>query len=299
MPTKQRVDRYSGSRTSTRNNRSGRGITDNNLSRGSKFDSTSYRPQYTSNNNSAYRNSAPSNMGVYTDTRYPDRGYNNNSGYRNDSTIRPGNTNYSGDSSYVNSGYSSGARNRMPATDHYSRTYLGRSDISYAPARNGSYSYNPPRINVGNVSGTADGYYVPSQAPVPGYKQSGAVERSPRRIQKKQLTAEEKLANKKKAKSRFMSVLGIMVLFLMCVVMIYRQTAIFGMNQEINKLNSQYNAAIVTNEGVQASIDKSVELGNLEAVAKNELGMVEPDSSHVFYIDMAAKDEVVKSLKNK
>lgn len=85
----------------------------------------------------------------------------------------------------------------------------------------------------------------------------------------------------------------------MCVLMLYRQSAIFGKNQEIETLNSEYSKILVTNEGIQSSIDKSIELGNLESVAKNQLGMVNPDSSQIFYIDMGIKDEVVKSSSSK
>lgn len=118
-------------------------------------------------------------------------------------------------------------------------------------------------------------------------------------VQRKILTREERLENKRKLKARVLSILGIAVIFLMCVLMLYRQSAIFGKNQEIETLNSEYSKILVTNEGIQSSIDKSIELGNLESVAKNQLGMVNPDSSQIFYIDMGIKDEVVKSSSSK
>ena len=120
-----------------------------------------------------------------------------------------------------------------------------------------------------------------------------------REVQRKILTREERLENKRKLKARVLSILGIAVIFLMCVLMLYRQSAIFGKNQEIETLNSEYSKILVTNEGIQSSIDKSIELGNLESVAKNQLGMVNPDSSQIFYIDMGIKDEVVKSSSSK
>ena len=118
-------------------------------------------------------------------------------------------------------------------------------------------------------------------------------------VQRKILTREERLENKRKLKARVLSILGIAVIFLMCVLMLYRQSAIFGKNQEIETLNSEYSKILVTNEGIQSSIDKSIELGNLESVAKNQLGMDNPDSSQIFYIDMGIKDEVVKSSSSK
>jgi len=100
------------------------------------------------------------------------------------------------------------------------------------------------------------------------------------------------------AKSRVGSFILVAVVFLMAAIMIYRQTEIFRRNQEISELNTQYNDILVTNEEIQSNINKSVELGNLESVAKNELGMISPDSSQVFYIDMGNRDEVVRSGKN-
>ena len=85
----------------------------------------------------------------------------------------------------------------------------------------------------------------------------------------------------------------------MCLAMLYGQAAIFGKNQEIESLESEYGKVLVTNEGIQAEIDKSIELGNLESIAKNRLGMISPDSSQVFYVDMGAKDEVVRSSSSK
>ena len=88
-------------------------------------------------------------------------------------------------------------------------------------------------------------------------------------------------------------------IFLLSAVMIYRQTAIFGKNREIEKLNNELSGILVTNEGIQSSIDRSIELGNLETYAKNRLGMINPDSSQIFYVDMGARDEVVKSSASK
>lgn len=100
------------------------------------------------------------------------------------------------------------------------------------------------------------------------------------------------------AQRRIFYCLGFAVIFLMCVIILYRQTAIFSMNREIDKLNTNYNDILVTNEEIQTNINKSIELGNLESVAKNELGMISPDSSQVFYIDMGNRDSVVKSGKS-
>lgn len=129
-----------------------------------------------------------------------------------------------------------------------------------------------------------------------GYK---APERTAPAPERKILTREERLANKRKFRSRLRVIGVIALVFLMSAILIYRQTAIFGKNRQIESLNSDLNGIIVTNEGIQSSIDRSIELGNLESFAKNRLGMINPDSSQIFYIDMGAGDEVVKSSSSK
>ena len=115
--------------------------------------------------------------------------------------------------------------------------------------------------------------------------------------ERKIITREECLANKRKVRSRLKAIGVIALVFLMSAVLIYRQTAIFGKNRQIESLHSELSGIIVTNEAVQSNIDRSIELGNLETFAKNRLGMVNPDSSQIFYIDMGAGDEVVKPSK--
>lgn len=153
---------------------------------------------------------------------------------------------------------------------------LSRTDRTYEPLRTSSA-----------------GAYAPERTAVRQMPQRAAVVRSAAPSVKAQREAAIRTA-----KSRLgYFVLGA-VLFLMAAFMIYRQTEIFRRNQEISELNTQYNDILVTNEEIQSNINKSVELGNLESVAKNELGMISPDSSQVFYIDMGNRDEVVRSGKN-
>lgn len=162
--------------------------------------------------------------------------------------------------------------------------------------------YYPPVYTAPSERTLSNGMQTPSvsayERPL-GYAGGTTVAVPGRETRRKILTREERIENKRKLKARVLSILGIAVIFLMCVLMLYRQSAIFGKNQEIETLNSEYNKILVTNEGIQSSIDKSVELGNLESVAKNQLGMVNPDSSQIFYIDMGIKDEVVKSSSSK
>lgn len=153
---------------------------------------------------------------------------------------------------------------------------LSRTDRTYEPLRTSSAgAYAPERTAVRQMPQRAA--VVRPAAPSAGAQREAAI---------------------RTAKSRLGYFILGAVLFLMAAFMIYRQTEIFRRNQEISELNTQYNDILVTNEEIQSNINKSVELGNLESVAKNELGMISPDSSQVFYIDMGNRDEVVRSGKN-
>lgn len=187
--------------------------------------------------------------------------------------------------------------------------YRAQSPANYQSTRSGLYSntnmqtgYRAPSpanyqsTRSGLYSNTYTGYTEPAARPQADT--AGAAEAAGIRTVRR-LTPAERALNKRKVKARMAFIAGVVVVFLMCVVMLYRQTAIFGKNQEIEALTDEYNNILVTNEEIQANIDRSIELGNLESVAKNELGMVSPDSSQIFYVDMGARDEVVKDSSSK
>ena len=202
--------------------------------------------------------------------------------------------------------------------NNYNERYYGGSyndPRAYAPARDARQTRRPDLGGAGYYdayrpaaqrtydrtayrTAEARSYGAYTAAPAErGYEIPERPTRTAPAPERKILTREERLANKRKVRSR-LKVIGVIALvFLMSAVLIYRQTAIFGKNRQIESLNSELSGIIVTNEAVQSNIDRSIELGNLETFAKNRLGMVNPDSSQIFYIDMGAGDEVVKPSK--
>lgn len=164
----------------------------------------------------------------------------------------------------------------------YSRVqtpYEPRRSYSDSPRNYGAYTDYPPELY-------PDRRYAPAAPPI---------ERPATRVSRPQTRKQQREAAKKKARARLKIIAAVGVVFLMCALMIYGQTAIFAKNREIEELNASLSEIVVTNEAIQSNIDRSIELGNLESFAKDRLGMVKPDSSQVFYIDMGAKDSVVKS----
>lgn len=81
--------------------------------------------------------------------------------------------------------------------------------------------------------------------------------------------------------------------FLMCCIMIYRYAIILEANDTITKMTEQAAEIEAGNQAIQFKIERGLELGALEEYATTELGMMRPDSSQIFYIDMQLGDETV------
>lgn len=257
-----------------------------------------YRRQSAPNRNYSYRNEYRAAAPSRYDNRYQEqRRVNNQRDARAAQTYsrprydynaqtadsrRYSGSSYNGAGAYDRYGYDRGAGYSAPVRPYRERDPRG-SD--YAAPRYGTYTdYTrtaPPRREYGDL--TRERRYETREA------------QPERRV----LTREQREERSKKVRSRLKIIGLILVLSFMSLVMIYRQTAIFGKSRDIESLNTTLSEILVKNEGIQSSIDRSIELGNLETYAKNRLGMINPDSSQVFYVDMGAKDEVVKSSSSK
>lgn len=77
----------------------------------------------------------------------------------------------------------------------------------------------------------------------------------------------------------------------MCMLMLYRYAAILESSDRIEKLHAEVAALEAKNQAIQSKIDRGLELGALEAYATGQLGMIRPDNSQMFYIDMQLGDE--------
>ncbi len=85
----------------------------------------------------------------------------------------------------------------------------------------------------------------------------------------------------------------IATVFVMCSLMIYRYAVILESNDRIAKLNQQIAEMEYDNQFLAAKLDSALELGAVETYATEELGMMHPDSSQVFYIDVDMGDAAV------
>ena len=105
--------------------------------------------------------------------------------------------------------------------------------------------------------------------------------------------AAAKKAAWKVSKRKFVgSVLKIAAVFLVGCTLIYRNAMILEANQKISNMQSQYENLVSQNQAIATKIEQSVELGALEEKATEELGMMKPDASQTFYINMGMGDGV-------
>lgn len=80
------------------------------------------------------------------------------------------------------------------------------------------------------------------------------------------------------------------VIFALCCTVIYRYAVILENNQKIIELEKNLNAAAADNQAMRASIDRRLEMGEIEKYAREELGMMKPENYQIFYIDMNMED---------
>lgn len=102
---------------------------------------------------------------------------------------------------------------------------------------------------------------------------------------------------RKTAKSAQMQRAGMIKIFLrialvvgLCMLMLGRYATILERSDRIEKLTAEVAAIEAKNQSIQAKIDRGLELSALEEYATGKLGMIHPDSSQMFYIDMQMGD---------
>ncbi len=78
--------------------------------------------------------------------------------------------------------------------------------------------------------------------------------------------------------------------FILCFSVIYRYSVILESNQEIKALEKQYEGILSENQIMQGKIDRYLEMGEVEKIAREQLGMMKPETYQIFYIDIKMDD---------
>ena len=94
-----------------------------------------------------------------------------------------------------------------------------------------------------------------------------------------------------KTQSGFVRIMLIALgVLLISFTIIYRQSVILESNQRIKELEKELAALNSANQSMQTGIDMEIEMGEVEKRAREELGMMKPESNQMFYIDMNMPD---------
>ena len=107
-------------------------------------------------------------------------------------------------------------------------------------------------------------------------------------INKKQ----EKVQKKSQLKSQVKTIIYIGLIFASLVVISYRNSQINESFNENEKLKSNLAAIQKENEQLRVNLENSLNLSNIEQVAKEKLGMQKLDNSQKVYVSLDKKDYV-------
>lgn len=80
------------------------------------------------------------------------------------------------------------------------------------------------------------------------------------------------------------------VIFIAAAIILCRYISIMNGNREISNLEKQYAQLVSDNQAMQVKINGAIENGEIEKKAREELGMMTPESYQMFYIDMEMPD---------
>lgn len=129
--------------------------------------------------------------------------------------------------------------------------------------------------------------------PYPNTKPAPKVAPKPSVVEKERSRTYQK-AKKKQILRTFCQIAGV---FIMCSLMIYRYAMILETNDKISKLNQKVASMEYDNQFLAAKLDSALELGALESYATEELGMMRPETSQVFYVDINMGDTMVEETE--
>lgn len=161
-------------------------------------------------------------------------------------------------------------------------------------SRVGNYNsiYGRDRINTNGYSGRYSGTAGRTNAAydlAPYRVPSEVVPKSREAVKKTSAPAHRAAEVIDKNKMRRIAVVS-MIAFAAAMVILCRYVSILNGNRTISTLEKQYNEILSQNQAMQVKIDGKLEKGEIEKTAREELGMMAPESYQIFYIQMDMRD---------
>ena len=119
-------------------------------------------------------------------------------------------------------------------------------------------------------------------------------------VKQKQKTRQTKNTQKKKKEKRKKArqILTVFALFVVLVAISYRNSSINENFSKVQSLKSELSEIQKENEQLEVSIENSLNLNNIEQIAKEKLGMQKLTNRQTVYVELPKKD-YVKSANEK
>lgn len=122
-----------------------------------------------------------------------------------------------------------------------------------------------------------------------GYYESGSAARKLEYVddtRKKQINKQRnKVVHKTSSKKRTSSIVIILSIFSMALVLVYRYNVINEKNLESQTLANDLSKAEAALLTAQIEVEQNTDLNQIEAYAKQKLGMQKPDKNQTIYVD--------------
>lgn len=128
------------------------------------------------------------------------------------------------------------------------------------------------------------------------YYESGSAARKLEYVEEKKKVVKNnnKTSNKKNVKRKTSSIAMILFIFSMALVLVYRYNVINEKNLQSQSLADELikaESALLTS---QIEVDQSTDLNQIEAYAKQKLGMQKPDKNQTIYVDTSKTSNSVE-----
>ena len=95
-------------------------------------------------------------------------------------------------------------------------------------------------------------------------------------------------------KSKATLVLKTLLVFAMFLIITYRYNVISEKNLKVQKLKDKLEVAKSELATTQIAVDKIIDVNNVEAYAKQQLGMQKPEKSQIIYVNMENEEAIEK-----
>ena len=111
-------------------------------------------------------------------------------------------------------------------------------------------------------------------------------------------TTKNKEMQKKEKSKKIKQTLAVLALFVVLVAISYRNSEINESFSKVQSLKTNLAAIQKENEQLEVSIENSLNLNNIEQIAKEKLGMQKLTNKQTMYVELPKKDYVKPATEN-